>query len=153
MTTNLPNRITSERHTELLNSYMDESSRLKGWARDRLGEIAICEWEYGSASLTWDIDDQFVMPDGVVFGGHIAAVGDHLVSIGAMTVLTDSKERFRTSRLETNFFRPLTKCAADIVVTATNVSQRLIHLEADIFNADEKLAARINAVQVRRMTG
>jgi len=29
----------------------------------------------------------------------------------------------------------------------------LIHVEADFYNADEKLAVRVNAVQVRRMTG
>ncbi len=146
-------RQPSERHIELLNSYMSGTSIFKGWAQEKLGDISIEEWSWGSAFMAWDIDDRFIMPDGVMFGGHIAAVADHIVALGAMTVLTDVKERFRTSRLETNFFRPLTKCKADIVVTVTNASKRLIHVEANIFNGDEKLAVRIHAVQVRRMTG
>lgn len=146
-------RMPSKRHRALLDSYRDGTSIMQGWTREKLGNIILRHWQWGSASLVWDIDDRYIMPDGVVFGGHIAAVADHLVALGAMTVLGDSRERFRTSRLEVNFFRPLTKCQVDIAVSVTNASKSLIHVQADISTPEQKLAARIQAVQVRRMTG
>ena len=103
--------------------------------------------------MRWDIDDRFLMPDGVMFGGHIASVADHVAGLTTMTVLTANEERFRTSRLETNYFRPLTAPLAVIDGRVVNASKTLIHVEADFLNAEEKLAVRISAVQVRRMTG
>ena len=146
-------RRTSERHTDILNGYKDGGSRFNEWAEEKLGAIKLVSWEWGEIEMRWDIDDRFVMPDGVMFGGHIASVADHVAGLTAMTVLMDSKERFRTSRLETNYFRPVTMPLATIHGRVTNASKNLIHVEADFFNEQEKLAVRINAVQVRRMTG
>ena len=144
---------TSERHTEILDGYKAGGSRFNAWAEEKLGAFALTHWEWGAISLRWDIDDRFVMPDGVMFGGHIASVADHVAGLTAMTVLSDSKERFRTSRLETNFFRPLGMPLATIEGRVTNASRSLIHVEADFLNAEGKRAARIYAVQMRRMTG
>lgn len=146
-------RTTSERHTDILNGYKAGDSRFNVWAEEKLGTFALTDWAWGAITLRWDIDDRFVMPDGVMFGGHIASVADHVAGLTAMTVLTESKERFRTSRLETNYFRPLTMPLAVIEGRVTNASKTLIHVEADFLNADDKLAVRMNAVQVRRMTG
>lgn len=146
-------RTTSERHTDILNGYKAGGSRFNEWAEEHLGNFTLTHWEWGAITMRWDIDERFVMPDGVMFGGHIASVADHVAGLTAMTVLTDNKERFRTSRLETNYFRPLTMPLAIIEGRVTNASKTLIHLEADIYNADEKLAVRVAAVQVRRMTG
>lgn len=146
-------RTTSERHTDILNGYKAGGSRFNDWSREKLGEFDLLEWSWGHISIRWDIDDRFIMPDGVMFGGHIASVADHVAGLAAMTVLTDNRERFRTSRLETNFFRPLTAPVATIEGRVTNASASLIHVEADILNRDDKLAARIYAVQMRRMTG
>lgn len=146
-------RTTSARHTDILNDYKAGGSRFNAWANEKLGDLKLTHWEWGKVSIRWDVDDRFVMPDGVMFGGHIASVADHIVGLATMTVLTDNKERFRTSRLETNYFRPLGVPLAMIEGRVTNASKTLVHAEADIFNKDEKLAVRINAVQVRRMTG
>ena len=146
-------RTTSDRHTDILNDYKTGGSRFNAWAEEKLGTFKLAHWAWGAISLRWDIDDRFVMPDGVMFGGHIASVADHVAGLTAMTVLTDNKERFRTSRLETNYFRPLTMPLATIEGRVTNASKTLIHVEADFFNEDEKLAVRMGAVQVRRMTG
>lgn len=146
-------RVTSERHTDLLNGYKSGGSRFAEWAQDSLGDFTLISWEWGGLKMRWDIDDRFILPDGVMFGGHIASVADHVAGLAAMTVLTDNRERFRTSRLETNYFRPLTAPVAMIDARVTNASKTLIHVEADFANADEKLAVRVNAVQVRRMTG
>jgi acyl-coenzyme A thioesterase PaaI-like protein len=146
-------RTTSERHTDILNGYKAGGSRFNEWSREKLGDFTLTEWSWGVIKMRWDIDDRFLMPDGVMFGGHIASVADHVAGLAAMTVLTANEERFRTSRLETNYFRPLTAPLAIIEGRVTNASKTLIHVEADFLNAEEKLAARINAVQVRRMTG
>ena len=146
-------RTTSARHTDILNGYKAGGSRFNDWAREKLGELILTEWSWGAIKMRWEIDDRFVMPDGVMFGGHIASVADHIAGLTAMTVLQDDKERFRTSRLETNYFRPLTMPLATIEGRVVNASKTLIHVEADLYNADQKLAVRLSAVQVRRMTG
>ena len=144
---------TSERHTDILNGYKAGGSRFNDWATEKLGDLFLTDWEWGEIKMRWEIDDRFVMPDGVMFGGHIASVADHVAGLTAMTVLRDVKERFRTSRLETNYFRPLMMPLATIEGRVTNESKSLIHVEADFYNADEKLAVRVNALQVRRLTG
>ncbi len=146
-------RTTSDRHTDILNGYKSGGSKFNVWAEEKLGAFTLTSWEWGEIKMRWDIDDRFVMPDGVMFGGHIASVADHVAGLAAMTVLIGDKERFRTSRLETNFFRPLTMPLATIEGRVTNASKSLIHVEADFYNEDDKLAVRVNAVQVRRMTG
>ena len=80
----------------------------------------------------------------------MASVADHVAGLAAMTVLEAEDDRFRTSRLETNFFRPLTAPTIRIEGRALNVAKTLIHIEADFRNAEDKLAARVVAVQVRR---
>ena len=144
---------TSQRHTELLNAYMGGESDFNKWAQKNLGEFTLNEWDWGSLEMSWEIDDRYIMPGDAMFGGHIASVADHIVGLAAMTVLTDNKERFVTSRLETNYFRPLMKPSAWIEGRVTNASKTLIHVEADFFNADHKLAVRVNAVQMRRASG
>ena len=146
-------RTTSARHTDILNGYKAGGSRFNDWARERLGELILTDWSWGQIKMRWEIDDRFVMPDGVMFGGHIASVADHVAGLATMTVLTGDKERFRTSRLETNYFRPVTMPLALIEGRVVNASKTLIHVEADFRDGQEKLAVRINAVQVRRMTG
>lgn len=144
---------TSVRHTDILNGYKAGGSRFNDWAEARLGKLALHHWEWGAIKMRWDIDDRFLMPDGVMFGGHIASVADHVAGLLAMTVLAGDDERFRTSHLETDYFRPLTAPHATIDGRVVNASKTLIHVEADFYNAEDKLAARLAALQVRRMTG
>ncbi|HXI88203.1 MAG TPA: PaaI family thioesterase [Parvularculaceae bacterium] len=142
---------TSERHTDILNGYKAGGSKFNEWTRAELGDLRLLSWEWGRTSMLWVMDDRFLMPDGVMFGGHVAAVADHVAGLVSMSVLADSNERFRTARLETNFFRPIQKPHARIEARIVNRSKTLIHAEADFFNAEEKLAAKIAATQVRRV--
>jgi len=141
---------TSARHTEILDGYKRGDTRFNEWAAKKLGKFHLTHWEWGRLSMEWEIDDRFVMPDGVMFGGHIASVADHVTGLAAMTVLEANEDRFRTSRLETNFFRPLMKPKAAIEARVVNSSKSLIHVEADFLTAEGKLAARIAAVQMKR---
>jgi acyl-coenzyme A thioesterase PaaI-like protein len=142
--------VTSARHAKILDDYQQGDSRFNEWASSKLGNFKMTSWTWGAATLDWDIDDRFIMPDGVMFGGHISAVADHIAGLVCMTVLEQDNERFRTSRLETNFFRPLMAPRATINARITNASRTLIHAEADFLNVEGKLAARIYAVQTRR---
>jgi len=144
---------TSTRHTDILNGYKAGGSRFNEWARERLGDLILLDWEWGAIKMRWEIDERFVMPDGVMFGGHVASVADHVAGLTAMTALAADDERFRTSRLETNYFRPIMMPHATIEGRVVNASKNLIHVEADFYNADDKLAVRIAAVQMRRVAG
>lgn len=142
---------TSARHTEILDGYKRGDSRFNKWSEEKLGIFRLTHWEWGKLSIVWEIDDRFVMPDGVMFGGHVASVADHVAGLTAMTALEENDDRFRTSRLETNYFRPVMKPKATIEARIVNTSKSLIHVEADFFNAEGKLAVRIAAVQMKRM--
>lgn len=141
---------TSARHTEILDGYKRGDSRFNKWSEEKLGIFRLTHWEWGKLSIVWEIDDRFVMPDGVMFGGHVASVADHVAGLTAMTALEENDDRFRTSRLETNYFRPVMKPKATIEARIVNTSKSLIHVEADFFNAEGKLAVRIAAVQMKR---
>jgi uncharacterized protein (TIGR00369 family) len=144
---------TSERHAGILDGYKRGDTRFNAWAEEKLGNFRLNDWAWGRLSIVWEIDDRFVMPDGVMFGGHVAAVADHIAGLVTMSVLEANEDRFRTARLETNFFRPVMKPKALIEARVVNVSQSLIHVEADFLNSEGKLAARIDATQVKRREG
>ncbi len=146
--------VTSARHSEILDGLRDGEGRFHGFVQQRLGALTLTDWSWGKAVFVWrlDEDDRFIMPDGVMFGGHIACVGDHIASVAALSVLENEGDRFRTSRLETEFFRPIMKPRIDIEARVVNVSRSLIHIEADYHNTEGKLAARVSAVQVLRKT-
>lgn len=143
-------RHTSARHTEILNGYQSGDTSFNRWVAERLARIEIKTWAYGEMTLEWVIDDRFVMSDGVVFGGYIASVGDHLAGLVSMSVLTSDDERFRTARLETNFFRPLKAGRVLVDARIINASRTLINAELDVFNESKKHAARIIATQIRQ---
>ena len=142
-------KTTSVRHTEILDRYAKGESRFKNWADEKLGALALISWSWGKLSMDWAIDDRFIMPDGVMFGGHISSVADHVLGLTAMTVLEGEGDRFRTSKLETNFFRPIKMPQISIEGRAVNASRSLIHVEADFLNPEGKLCARVAAVQAR----
>ncbi|MEL6362359.1 MAG: PaaI family thioesterase [Pseudomonadota bacterium] len=141
---------TSERHGEILNEYMSGNSVFHSWAEHNLGKFELTDWSFGQLSMRWDIDDRFIMPDGAMFGGHVSSVADHVMGLLSMSVLEGNEDRFVTSRLEVNFFRPVQKPLALIEARATNTSRTLIHGEADFLTPARKLSARVYATQVRR---
>ncbi|MBI1393660.1 MAG: hypothetical protein GC152_13050 [Alphaproteobacteria bacterium] len=145
---------TSDRHTELLEAYRSLASPYYGWAKANIGDLRILDWGYGRLAMSWaiggDADARMILHQGFMFGGHVASAADHIASLVTMTVLPTNEDRFRTSRLETKFFRPVKSPSATIDAQVINVSRRLIHIEADILNAEGKLAVRVEATQVRQ---
>lgn len=62
-----------------------------------------------------------------------------------MTV-ADDDHSFRTSGLQISFFRPIARGLLRIEGHVVNSSRSLLHLEADFFLANGKLAAKASAV-------
>ena len=144
---------TAERQVKLLNAYQAGEQWAVEWARSAIGRFDILSWSWGEVRLRWTPDEKQLLPDGIMFGGHIAAVADHAGFFGAATVLTEDDEWFRTTRLETNYFRPLTADETEIAVRVTNSAKSLIHVEADILTSDNKLAVRAYIIQQRVRAG
>ncbi|MGF1543839.1 MAG: PaaI family thioesterase [Parvularculaceae bacterium] len=142
--------MTSARHTKILNDFLAGEGAYAAWANEGLGPQRLVGWSPGALSLEWTIEPDMVLPDGVMFGGRVAAMADHVTSLVAMTALAADDMRFRTSRLDTSFFRPIKQPRIDVAARVVNVSARLIHVEADFLNVDGKICARSCAVQSRR---
>ena len=51
-------RTTSERHTDILNGYKAGDSRFNHWAEEKLGALALTDWEWGAIQMRWDIDER-----------------------------------------------------------------------------------------------
>ena len=152
-TTQSDQRKTSERHSAMLDGYHQGGTKFNAWVEDHLGGLALERWEYGAVELRWTFDQHQIMPDGVLFGGHIAAVADHIAALATMSALTQDEERFRTSRLETDFFRPLMGEGADVRAIVTNASRRLIHVTGEVFDKEGRLAVQFRALQARTRSG
>ncbi|MEL6366126.1 MAG: PaaI family thioesterase [Pseudomonadota bacterium] len=142
-------RVTSERHTEILNAIRDGAEKdLKKGATHHLALQGLDGWAYGRAWVTWTIDDRFRNSDGSLFGGYLAAMADRIVSMATLAALEHSDERFRTTRLETSFWRPVFGTTLKAEGRVVNKSRRLIHVEADFLTQEGKIAARSTAVQI-----
>jgi len=142
---------TSPRHAEIIDSLVNRSGPYYDWEQKRFPGFRLLEWSYGLVRFEWAVGDDWLNPDDTMFGGHVASSADHVASVTAMSALTDEAERFRTSRLSVDMFRPVTRPRVEIEGRALNVSKQLIHIEADYRTPEGKLAARMTALQVLRI--
>ncbi len=143
-------RRTSDRHAEILDAIVggaEETFEKKG-AMHHLALTGLDGWEYGRCWVTWTIDDRFRNYDGSLFGGYLAAMADRIVSMATMSVLHENDERFRTTQLQTQFWRPIFGKTLKAEGRVANRSRRLIHVEADFFTEEGKIAARSTAVNM-----
>ena len=142
-------RTTSERHTEILNAIRDGVEKdIKEGVMHHLSLTGLDEWEYGRAAVAWEIDPRFRNYDGSLFGGYIAAMADRIFALATFTVLHHNDERFRTTQLQTQFWRPVFGDRLRAEGRVINRSARLIHLEADFHDEHDKVCARATAVQM-----
>jgi acyl-coenzyme A thioesterase PaaI-like protein len=115
----------------------------------RLGLGRLSNWGTGFVKKEWSVDPDFCTGDGTahqaLFGGYVAALADQVLTFTAMTVMDDDHS-FRTSSLQISFFRPICKGVLRIEGHVINSSRSLLHVEADFFLDDRKLAAKASAV-------
>jgi len=120
-------------------------------ANQLLGLGRLKRWSEGYVEKEWKVDPGFCIADGtehqVLFGGYLAAMADQILTLTAMTVMDDD-HFFRTSDLQVSFFRPITDGVVRIEGRVVNRSRTLVHVEAEFYRDDEKLAAKASAVQV-----
>lgn len=115
--------------------------------RLRLGRLS--SWRTGFVEKEWTVDRDFCTGQGTahqaLFGGYVAALADQVLTFAAMTV-ADDDHFFRTSGLQISFFRPISRGVLRIEGRVVNGSRSLLHVEADFFLDDGKLAAKASAV-------
>lgn len=116
-----------------------------------LGLGRLKRWSEGYIEKEWKVDPGFCTGDGtehqVLFGGYLAALADQVLTFAAMTVMDDD-HYFRTSELRVSFFRPITDGAVRIEGRVVNRSRTLVHVEAEFYRDDGKLAAKATGVQL-----
>lgn len=103
-------------------------------------------WEPGRVWATTTIAPDLLTPVvGSLFGGHIAALADHLLANAVFTVLEDS-EAFATAELQVHFFRPVRDGPLQIEARVVTRGRRSAYCEAS-FHAGGRLVARAGATQ------
>jgi len=112
---------------------------------ERLKMGALAKWEPGYVQKEWPLDEAFLNPGNVLYGGYLSCLADQMLTFTAMTVLTDT-ESMRTSDLQISYFRPVTAGPLLIEGRLVNRSRALIHAGVTFTLPDGKLAARATGV-------
>lgn len=107
-------------------------------------DLWLKEMSVGYIHYVWPNTGDRDIGHGRAFGGWIAALSDHIVSICMHSALKDG-EFFTTQDLQVKFFRPVIH--GDVAITArlVNRSRTTGYVEAEWRNADGKLAAKVLA--------
>ena len=107
------------------------------------------EVSYGRIVYEWPNDGSRDIQEERVFGGWIAALADHIVSMTMASALEDG-EWFTTTELTTRMFRPMQSGVIRIEGRMINRGRTTGFVEADFFQQNGKLAARASAAKAIR---
>ncbi|MFK7865653.1 MAG: PaaI family thioesterase [Pseudohongiellaceae bacterium] len=107
------------------------------------------EVSYGRVLYEWPNDGSRDIQEGRVFGGWIAALADHIVSMTMASGLEDG-EWFTTTELTTRMFRPMQGGIIRVEGRLINRGRTTGFVEADFFNENGKLAAKASAAKAIR---
>jgi uncharacterized protein (TIGR00369 family) len=110
------------------------------------------EVSYGRVVYEWPNDGSRDIQEERVFGGWIAALADHIVSMTMASALEDG-EWFTTTELTTRMFRPMQSGVIRIESRLINRGRTTGFVEADFFQENGKLAARASAAKAIRARG
>lgn len=95
----------------------------------------------GRVCYVWPNDGSRDVQPGRVFGGWVAALSDHVVSICMFSALKEG-EAFTTQDLQIKLFRPVSGAEITIEAQVVNRSRSTGFVEADWRGPDGKLLAR-----------
>ena len=98
----------------------------------------------GYIDYVWPNTGERDIAEGRAFGGWIAALSDHIVSICMHSALKDG-EFFTTQDLQVKYFRPVMHGDVRIEANLVNRSRTTGYVEAEWRNADGKLAVKVLA--------
>lgn len=104
-------------------------------------------WEPGRVWGRWDVDEAYFHAMGAVFGGYIAALADHFVSLAIWSTMSDD-ETFTTADLRLSFFRPITTGTVEIAAEVLHRGRRMAHVEAVFLDHQDKVAVKATATKV-----
>lgn len=107
------------------------------------------EVSYGRVLYEWPNDGSRDIQQDRAFGGWIAALSDHIVSMTMASALEDG-EWFTTTELTTRMFRPMQNGLIRVEGRLINRGRTSGFVEADFFLENGKLAARASAVKAIR---
>lgn len=110
------------------------------------------EVSYGRVVYEWPNDGGRDIQKDRVFGGWIAALADHIVSMAMASALEDG-EWFTTTELTTRMFRPMQSGAIRIEAQVINRGRSTGFVEANFFLENGKLAAKASAAKAIRARG
>ena len=140
---------TSARHTRMLDALREGGESARGVWTAAMGALVVTDWSWGQVCADWTVNTQFDIGDGTIFGGLTAAMADSFLGLTAMTVCAEEDDRFRTSHLRTDFFKPVVGPTVQLAGRVLNKSRQFIHVEAD-FLINGRCVVRSAATQVRR---
>lgn len=107
-------------------------------------EIVSGEPDRVEATATWR--PEYCTAGGLIHGGYLMGVAD---SVGALCAFLNLPRDSTTSTIEskTNFFRPVPSGSIRFVATPVNVGRRVIVVQTDACNEEEKLVSRTTQSQ------
>ena len=105
-------------------------------------------WAHGSVLLELRLGPELTLTPGVIFGGYVTCLVDHLASLVMMTVLPDDTFVL-TAQISADFVGPLVPGVVRIEAAVTRLSTRLALVEIT-FTQNGKVTTRARAEQVVR---
>jgi len=106
--------------------------------------------EHGKITCQFEVSEDFKQPEGLLFGGYIAAVADDYLAMAAFSVLTNDYVVV-TGDLRVQYFRPIIKGKVNIEAEVVNESQTTIHAEVTFKTENGKLAAKATATMSKKL--
>jgi uncharacterized protein (TIGR00369 family) len=134
------------------------------WATDRLDAILaegfeppqvvktlrlglLDAWGPGWVRKSWVPTPEILHGDGTLFGGHLAALADQVLTFAAMTVAPD-EAHFRTINLQLQFVKIGRAHPLEIAARVVAQSRQLITVAAEFRRPDGELISTANAQQI-----
>ena len=109
-----------------------------GWAEPY--GIQVAHVEEGQVVLEFEASEKHHQPNGVVQGGVLTAIADAAMGMAGMTIQEVGWAN-TTIELKINFVRPVIRGLVSAEARVVQAGKSLIFLEAEVKNADGKLAA------------
>jgi acyl-CoA thioesterase len=110
--------------------------------------IEIESIEPGHAVLTMEIREDLKRNGGIAHGGAIATLIDSAMAMAIVPLLAEG-ERTTTVDLTIHYLRPLSERSARASARVVRAGRRVITVSAELFDADEKLAATALSTYLR----
>lgn len=112
-------------------------------------DLWLKEYDYGHTLYEWPNTGDRDIEGGRVFGGWIAALSDHIVSITMASALDDG-EWFTTMELQTRMFRPMQHGLIRVEGKLINRGRTSGYVEANWTDENGKLIANATAMKAIR---